>query len=454
MRETLELIKQDALENGVALDFYGETVIFKCLTEEELKMVFSYEKMYEEGHNGNYDAEKDKIEINNDFKTNGPKAYGTFNHECEHGLHSKLTNHLDEFPKDSIEYRCLYVLKQEVQHKHIKGSAFNINFEGDSYIDLFNVKKVFLAENDLIEAMYSLQLSERNAFIAEQKACELVLSLCEDAEYVKKHLDLIKHKQDLAVDVIRKEFNVEHLSYKEICKVVDKAKENIIYGKSPTKNNDFEAAVTYKMILMLHSENIDFQNANLYMAARQFYVENNLSSAMEKSMNTSYGDEGKFFVMPGSPARVGEYVFVNDLAHLIPGDELILHELTQSEQERNPDLIVSALKVGKHKALAEIKNESVFKLWYYSDNNKLSQDEQEFIAELMGNDYSPEIRLIRNKELNEILKNAEQEVENSYNNVVENICYQQTRQVQNSEWFQEEGLDVQDLNVPKGPWDD
>jgi hypothetical protein len=43
---------------------------------------------------------------------------------------------------------------------------------------------------------------------------------------------------------------------------------------------------------------------------------------------------------------------------------------------------------------------------------------------------------------------------NSYNNVVENICYQQTRQVQNSEWFQEEGLDVQDLNVPKGPWDD
>ena len=393
VRKTMNLIKESVLKNGVSVYFQGKLLHFDCVKQDDLNIDFSFKQM-PKGTLGEHDSETGKINFNESLRFDGPRMFATIYHEYSHEIQRALVKHINEYEKDSLEYQYLCLL--EIEHKTKALKSFGINCEGEPYISLgfaydlpsnsqFRTKK-------LISALYQLQMMERNAFATEVDAYNYLKTL--DNQRVK---DIEISNQKESVQYIRDEYGVPGLSYDEICNLIDTAKLNIINQKPPSQNNDIEASITYDMIILLKLK------GDLYKDAQKAIGDYERLEKMEVKKQTLYNfykDEGKRFILDKNE-RVGEYEFVNDI--IIPEyfDAEMLGAIDREAQIRNPEMIVAALFFSREEAIPFIKDIEAFKIWYYSNANKQSPRTQIMVSEILGPEFSPEVRKIKNQEFNQ-----------------------------------------------------
>lgn len=415
INETLNIIEREILKNGVSVNFRGQTLHFDCLSVDDLKIDWKFSDVGE--CSGLFSRDNNCIEFDNKLKKDGLKLYETLYHEYTHKLQSALINHMDLYPNNSAEYEYLSMIRSEVAHKKIDGQAFGKSFFGDSYLDPARTLQVLQKTVDFVEAAYNLQLSERSARMTGYNAYEYILSLCKDQSYAQKHKIKNTNPLEEAFEVVRRECGCLYLTKYEICRAFDEAKLNITSQRPPTKNNDLEAMITYKLATLLRAQND--QSKDKYKIIDE-YISDSTRSAMKHAMLTYYEQEGLMFVPLNSNQRIGDYVFVNDLFEINSCNLQALQEMSEGEQIRNPHIIAYAIMLEGAEAINQVRNVDAFQLWYYSNLNDLSPGIQESLAEKLGEEYSPEYRKSMNVVLNEVFEKEEAALNNKCQ---ETQCY-------------------------------
>jgi hypothetical protein len=388
IRQTIQLIAKEILTNGVALAHKNRIVRFNCLTADDLSVDFVFTNL-PNGINSTYDAEQNCICFDNQLKSDGIKIFSLLHHEYTHKLQYELSKHLEDFQIGSIESEYLLSIINDAQHKPIACDVFGISFNGQSYIDPYLAINNTLANAELIEAVYSLQTSERSAFDTEQQSLRFMKNLGEDTVLIDKYIRLNEDKLHRMLTTIREECKQPQLQYADICYLIDSAKNNICTNKSPKTGSDIEAFLTYKIATILRAQNATKENE---LQVREEYNISNLPSSIKLALNSKYVNEEKAFNVPGEDLRVGDIVFTNDLFNIANCDTKQLVQLNEWQQISNPKLIAYALLMDGQVAAESIKNIDAFKLWYYSNQNALSCEQQTVIENILGVEFSPEYK--------------------------------------------------------------
>ena len=252
INETIDLMKEDILSNGFYVEYKGQKLYFDCLKEDDLCVSWNFSTKLGNA-DGSYNPIEKEILFNTRLHKNGPQACESVHHEFSHHVQASLVKYIDRYPKDSIEYQYLLAVKYEIEHQELHGQSFGMEFQGDIYINKHELAPI-LSDTDLLEAFYALQVTERNAFSTGRAAYDYVLSLSGDEEWKKKYEIQDRHPyiQERRANTIRQVFNAPGLTYFDICKLMDTAKENIIFEQIPEKRNDLEAVITYTMTTLLY----------------------------------------------------------------------------------------------------------------------------------------------------------------------------------------------------------
>jgi hypothetical protein len=405
INETLDIIKRNIMANGLCVNFRGQTLYFHCLTENDLNVDWIFSDINDS--NGTFSYDKNLITLSTNIKRDGLKVYETLHHEFTHKLQSDLVDHMEEYSHDSPEYEYLKLLQYESKHKQISGEAFGKSFVGDSYLNPVETSNKLLKTVDFAIAAYDLQISERSAMATGYNAYEYALSLCKNQSYAQSHKTKNPNTINEAFDIVRKECGILSLSQSEIRKAFDDAKLNIILQRAPTKNNDLEAMITYKLATFLRAQNS--LERDVYKTINEYALDST-KTAMKHAMLTCYETEGLMFVPPNSNQRIGDFVFVNDLFEIGSCNSQTLQEMTEYEQIRNPRIIAYTIALEGADVVNYINDIEAFQLWYYSDMNDLSPGIQETLSEILGIEYSPEFREKMKEMINE--RFAQEMVEN------------------------------------------
>jgi hypothetical protein len=225
---------------------------------------------------------------------------------------------------------------------------------------------------------------ERSAYQTGKTARDFVLSLHADRDYAQSYQIACEKRQSAIWNTIKREFG-NNISYENICKTLDEAKYNIVNNKTPAAKNDVQALMMYNIALFLEAQNS--QNPDLLMI-RDNYNYARLPQIIDATLATFYRNENKVFARPSRTQRFNDRTYTNILCQYNPyPDAKDLADLDVKQQEENPKFIVAAIKTDRELAAAEIKCMDVFKEWYHSDLNDLSNRDKQIVVEVLGDEF-------------------------------------------------------------------
>lgn len=336
------------------------------------------------GENAHFDKEHNRIVFNTVLLNDGIKLYESVFHEFTHKIQLELCRHIDDYQPGTPEYDYLRRLSYEATNAQIAGKAFGHSCDGNMYVDPLQAYDRTMSDMDLIEAIYTMQMYERSAYQTGRTAREFVLSLHQNKEYATSYIDTQNEKRCNILSSLAMEFGHD-TSIEELCKELDEAKHNIINGISPEFQNDTQALMMYDLVILLEAQNS--KNPDL-LTIRDKYNDARLPRAVDEALATFYEHENKVFARPGTNYRMKDRIYTNILYQQHPyPDANDLRALTKIQQEQNPKFIVAAIKTDRELAATEIKCMDVFKEWYHSDLNDLSNRDKQIVVEVLGDEF-------------------------------------------------------------------
>lgn len=396
VNETLNLICNNILKNGITFDFMGETYKMDCFQKEDfkgLKVVFK--DIQGAGIYAEYSAKDRTIYLDETLRADGLRCFASLYHEATHMAQNIQAKYIDEFQGGSPIYNFLTLISSEIKpNKRIDINSFGFNFNSPMYITGNNAMKV---NKYFGFSLYMIQASERIAKTVELEAYNYVSSLSNRSN--KKDLFNVCEEDFQISSNFLKDFLDTTLSFDELCKKNDAARLCIINQTSPPANDDITATLMYYIIAELKFEKM-WDVGDLAFLEEQFRKIMD-TSALKEALKNGYPEENKYFVGPNYAERINGVPYVNDL--FVRGEEynaFYLVEMTKEEQQRNPLIIANAIILDGSKVHNElfalksgflvkedseliIKDLKAFETWYNSPLNNLDKYTMDSISKIL-----------------------------------------------------------------------
>lgn len=383
--KTIDAVKDLLKNNRIRVYYDGKHLKFDHVKASDFRGYINYSSNMDSSSGGEHDALTGEIKLNKNLLfDNGKRAFITLCHEITHELGVVISKNIDKYPKDSKEHQYLSMLKAEIFHEIKTLKAFGIELDTSVYFDPSNINnnKDWKSIKELALAFYALQISERSAFAIEDSINGYITPIIKDLDSMGAY----------AESVIKDRYDMQMLSYDEICKAFDRAKTNLILGRSPAKGDNLEAAITYDLAVFYKIELLEYKRSS----GEKCLVDETdcwrLLNAYDRNylLNYYYKDEGKFFNSLENTVKINGVVIVNDLPCGEFVDFDIFKAMSDDQKESNPRTIALAIYWNKEKVIPHVRQKAfnIFENWYFSRLNDLSEDVMNDIADVFKGEHN------------------------------------------------------------------
>ena len=340
---------------------------------------------------GVIDYDKNIIYLNQNMKY-GADTYIDLSHEYSHKIQSELVNHIDEYQKDSPEYKYLSLVKAQIKQEIRKIQAFGISFNGDLYFrPKANVPDSLCK---LTSPMYNLQTIERNAQEVEQGALEY-LKQC----YGNKLKTTIEPRLQDSVQEINQMYG-SNWSNAQMFQIIDNALLCINENRGPSQYADFTATLMYDMTCHLYAKHELWDKTDEKRTACFEILNKNRKSI---AMRDSYEHP---FAVYGADARVGEYVVLNeydkmDLLMRPRQTSEVIAEMSHREKISNASYIIFALRIEDPNRIIPLIQDVIdpLKDWVIKYLGDLNEDVLQHLEKTLNWDIAEEYVLRQRQEI-------------------------------------------------------
>ena len=378
IHQTISLIRDFFYENGFSAFYNGEQLKFETNKQNTRNVDLLFENMAAH-HDGFYSYNSENVEITLNtilLKCDIRTVIGS-SHEALHSIQDDLCHTIDEYDQQSSKYKYLTALNAAINSVDNK-KIFDIPIAGPTHIrNPFQTLSPKL--DDLNDAIYKLSITERYVYNTTAKMKSILLN---------QPIDLTNYKK--SIDIIKKQYNCEDLSDREICQLIDNAHVNIFYDKEP--QSFLEASITYDLAALISYANghimaIDLLNLTQRDKKHEILAQHNY---LTNEHNNIFGPQHIT-----NDLELLEYIQLKDIAKLSHG-QLI----------NNPQIIISGILNYKNKMKDLIPSVQALKDWCYSKYNHYDNYVMQEIAQVLGPDFSPE-KCKEQQELNAQKEQAE-----------------------------------------------
>ena len=287
-------------------------------------------------------------------------------HEFTHKLEHALVNHIAEYDKNSLEYKYLHLLEQQVNASKQKIKCFGIETHERLYFQPHMY--VSYKQNKLVEPMYQLQISERNAREVQEKALE----------YLEKTFDLNLEKYKTtelndAVEEINKIYGSDWTN-DELYQIIDNALMCVATDTAPSQYADMTATLAYEMVTMLYGDVAMRGEMN-----EKIEIYSNLIRQDEMSLRLRDGYENAYEIY-NSGFRNADGIVLNELdeGHIEYWQSLstrTLETMSKKEQISNPRYVATVIAIeGAEAAKPYLKDFDSVKHWMFDNFENLSEN--------------------------------------------------------------------------------
>ena len=359
LKETLEIFKQSVLKNGVDIVFDGKKLHFDCLTEKELDVKVKFVNLGNASNRGMIDYDRNIIYLNKNMKY-GADTYVDFSHEYSHKIQSELINHIDEYAKDSTEYKYLSLARAQIKQDTKDIVAFGISFSGNLYFNPRTNAPQRL--QSLTMPLYNLQTIERNAQEVEQGAMNY-LKKCAAKELqitIKEHLQS-------SVKEINRIYN-SNWTDEQLYQIIDNASLCIQRGVSPSEYADFTATLMYDMTCHLYATHENWNEiGGITSECNDILDLKNKAIALRDAYQCP-------FAVYGSNTRHDKNVMLNEYCEkpsftLQISDINSIRQMTERERISNPEFLIACLMANEnHNAILQRIGDTEFIKDWLMDN--------------------------------------------------------------------------------------